>query len=299
MICEIYCMDIIKFLRLIKKKYSKKAIIIFADPPYNINKAIWDKKANYLRWCHLWIALSLELIRDNGSFYIFHNQFRAMRDIDLWIEKNTHLKFNQLITWNKFFESCANYEYLTTHLQIKGLNKYQKMAEYILFYTVDNSYKLKQKREELGISQLVISEEIRSKNNNLTGWYSNIEKGKNYPTKETIKPITKYLGFQYDDLVPFFKSSWSKKYKMNSVWNYDIPQKLNHVTPKPISLIKNILEHSSTKGDLVINLFSGSGNIEVACIESGRSVIGCDYNPDYVNFANSRLNILKHIRSCV
>ena len=296
MICKIYCLDILKFLKLLLEEYGEKiAMVIIADPPYNIRKDSWDWREKYLEWCAEWIKLMERLLKSNGSFYLFHNQFRRLRDIDLWIEKNTHLDLKQEIIWNKFFKGCKNYDYLTTHLQIKSLKNYQKMAEYVLFYQFDNSYKLIEKREELGLDQLTISQEIKSKNDNLTGWYSNIEKGKNYATRDTIKPIEKHLGLTYNDIVPYFKSIWNKNFYNNSVWNYDIPKKVEHITPKPINLIKNILAHSSKKDDLIINLFSGSGNVEIACLESGRDVLGCDNNPMYVKTAQNKLKLLKYV----
>ena len=41
------------------------------------------------------------------------------------------------------------------------------MAEYILFYTFDNSWKLKEERKKRNISQQTIQREILSKNGNI------------------------------------------------------------------------------------------------------------------------------------
>ena len=111
------------------------------------------------------------------------------------------------------------------------------MAEYFLFYTFDNSWKLKIKRNELKVNQLDISKEIKSKTGGITGWYSNIETGKNYPTEETIKPITKYLGLTMDDLVPKFRNQKTN----HSIMDYDIESKQGHITPKPVKLLENLI----------------------------------------------------------
>ena len=77
------------------------------------------------------------------------------------------------------------------------LHNWNKMAEYILFYTFDNFKLIAEKRKELKVAQNTISQEIKSKTGGLTGWYSNIETGKNHPTRETMVPITKHLGLKY------------------------------------------------------------------------------------------------------
>jgi site-specific DNA-methyltransferase (adenine-specific) len=126
------------------------------------------------------------------------------------------------------------------------MHNFNKMAEYILFYTFDNSYKLEQVRKQLNVSQLTISQEIKSKTGGLTGWYSNLETGKNMPTRETIKPIEKHLNLCYEDIVPKFNNMKTH----HSVWNYDMAKRCSvHVTPKPVDLLKNIKGH---KEDIII-----------------------------------------------
>ena len=161
------------------------------------------------------------------------------------------------------------------------------MAEYILFYTKkDLHLKLKQRRLELGVKSTDISKEILSKSGNITGWYSNIETGKNYPTKETIKPITKHLGYTLNDLVPKF---YNKK-THHSIWQYDFDsKKLGHLTPKPIELLKNIIIHCTDEGDTVLDCFGGSGSTAVACIETNRDYVLIEREPKYIKISEERI----------
>jgi site-specific DNA-methyltransferase (adenine-specific) len=155
------------------------------------------------------------------------------------------------------------------------------MAEYILFYTFDNHEKLLEARLEKNVSQLEISKEIPSRTGGLTGWYSNLETGRNLPTRETIKPITKYLGLTYDDIVPKYTNLKTH----HSVWNYDIAKRNKiHITPKPADLLRNIIEHTTDKNDTVLDCFAGSGSIGVACSQTGRKCIMIEKNKTYVDF---------------
>ena len=109
-------------------------LLIF-DPPYNIGKAEWDNIDNYTSVMKNWLLKFQPMVRETGSCYIFHNQMDTISQLMVWLEKETDLVFHQFIVWNKFFEGCKNYDYLAGYNQVNGLRNYQRMAEYILFYT--------------------------------------------------------------------------------------------------------------------------------------------------------------------
>ena len=209
-----------------------------------------------------------------------------MSRLDLIIDEKTNLIQRNFLVWNKRFEGAKKKGFLDGFIAIGGLTCFNKMAEYILFYTFDNSWKLKEKRLELGVNQQTISREIPSKTGNITGWYSNIETGKNLPTRETIKPIEKYLGLTYDDIVPKFYNQKTN----HSIWNYDLDHKKEgHITPKPIELLKNIIYHTTDENDIVLDCFMGSGSTGVACNESNRNFIGIEIDKKYFDIAQSRI----------
>ena len=116
--------------------------------------------------------------------------------------------------------------------------------------------------------------------------YSNIETGKNFPTEETIKPITKHLGFTMNDLVPKF---FNQK-NCHSVWQYEFDsKKLGHLTPKPIELLKNVINHCTEEGDVVLDCFGGSGSTAVACIETNRNYILIEREEKYIDISKERI----------
>ena len=166
------------------------------------------------------------------------------------------------------------------------MHTFNKMAEYILFYTFDNSYKLKEARTRLKVNQITISQEILSKTGGLTGWYSNLETGKNQPTRETIKPIEKHLGLTYEDIVPKFNNMKTD----HSVWNYDMAKRCPvHITPKPIDLLKNIITHTTDEGDMVLDCFAGSGSLGYACKQMGRNCILIEREENYCEYIRGQL----------
>ena len=60
------------------------------------------------------------------------------------------------------------------------------------------------------------------------------------------------------------------------------PQKRIHSTQKPLELIQHFVELFSSKGDLVLDPFAGSGTTVIAAVKAGRRAIG--YEADEANY---------------
>jgi site-specific DNA-methyltransferase (adenine-specific) len=203
------------------------------------------------------------------------------------IKSNTKLIFRQMIVWNKRFDKSAKKGFLDGFVVKNDMHNWNKMAEYILFYTFDNSQMIKEERVKQKVSQITISQEIKSKTGGLTGWFSNIETGKNQPTRETMAPITKHLGLTYDDIVPKFRNLKTD----HSVWNYDMAPRNNiHITPKPIELLKNIILHTTDENDLLLDCFAGTGSFGYACRDINRRCILIEKDPNYCEYIEKRLS---------
>ena len=275
-------------LEQLEKVANKSIQLICIDPPYNINKDEWDNIDNYVEWLTNVIVLLETKLKNNGSFFIFHNEMETIAELILSIRQNTKLKLKQMITWNKRFNESRQKGYLDGYVVKNDMHMFNKMCEYILFYTFENHELIRQTRKEKNVSQLTISREILSKTGGLTGWYSNIETGKNHPTKETMVPITKHLGLKYDDVVPKFRNQKTS----HSVWNYDMAKRNKvHITPKPIDLLENIIKHTTDEGDLMLDCFAGSGSFGKAAQNTNRNCILIEKEQKYCAFIQSELNL--------
>ncbi len=257
---------------------DKTVQTVCIDPPYNIGKDSWDNIENYIEWLTSIVKKLSCKMRANGSMFIFHNDMEQIAELMISIKKSTPLIFKQMIVWNKRFEGSPKKGFLDGYVMKNEMHNWNKMAEYILFYTFDNSSIIKEERKKQNVLQHTISQEILSKTGGFTGWYSNIETGKNQPTRDTMVPITKHLGIQYDDIVPKFRNLKTD----HSVWNYDMaPRSDIHVTPKPVNLLKNIILHTTDPGDLVLDCFAGTGSTGKACLETGRRCILIEKDEKY------------------
>lgn len=62
-----------------------------------------------------------------------------------------------------------------------------------------------------------------------------------------------------------------------------------HLTVKPVRLLKHLIELFTCPGQMVLDPFLGSGSTAVAAKQTGRDCIGIEINPDYVTIAERRL----------
>lgn len=65
-----------------------------------------------------------------------------------------------------------------------------------------------------------------------------------------------------------------------------------HPTMKPVNLIKRQIENSSKEGDLVLDLFGGSGTTLIACEEKRRRCRMMEYDPHYCDVIINRFEKL-------
>ena len=71
--------------------------------------------------------------------------------------------------------------------------------------------------------------------------------------------------------------------KQVSVWRFDKERVDGHTTPKPVSLIERALQNSSKGGDIISDLFGGSGSTMIACEKTGRISRLMELDPKYVD----------------
>ena len=286
--------------------------LIVADPPYNIGKAKWDKIKNYVEWCGKWFLECQRVLKKNGSFYFFHNDFLQIVDLQKWISENTDFVFKQFIVWNKRFGEARNKGFLDGFVETGQLRNYQQMAEYCLFYTFQDETGLttvmldtnnfstlrgyfRDFQEALGVTKKSIIDTIGQQADHCFRWGSSQW---DLPTAETYSRLcelplkTPFLRREYEDLRREYEDlryTFNNQKTHHSVWNYEIAGRNGHITPKPVPLIENIILHSSNKGDLILDPFMGSAPTGVACKNTGRDFIGIEMDKDYFEIAKNRI----------
>ena len=305
-------------LKGLSKIPSKSIDLVVIDPPYNIKKDSWDDIKNYEEWMKKVILELQRVLKDNGSFYMFHSEMEVVADFMNFLKNETNFIFRQFIVWNKRFDGSPRKGFLDGFCLVENLRNYQQMAEYILYYTFQ--------KDDLQFGETGIFDEIRNymdderiklglqkrKINELLGvstngggmachYFSRGNKIWELPTKEAFERLNEIgFNFDYEKLKQWrdklFRQWQDLRFTFNnqkthhSVWNYDIENKIEHATPKPLELIKNIILHSSKEGQIVLDCFMGSGTTALACKELNRRYIGFEKDPEYCKIISKRLN---------
>jgi len=324
------CLEVMQ--RLIDEGVKFDCVIM--DPPYNINKDVWDAISDYENWLILVFKKLQTLLKDNGSLYWFHSEMPIIADVMQKLKEQTNFIFRQFIVWNKRFENSVNKGYLDGYVAVDNLRNYQQMAEYILYYTF---------QDETGLSKVlphciypirdyIRSEILRAKGtinlkeiNTILGTATNgggvasaaLSLDKSHPvmiTKEHYETLRKwlnnghieYLRQEYEDLRQEYEDLrqeyedlrqeyedlryiFNNQKSHHSVWNYEIENKIGHLTPKPVLLLQNILRHSTNVNQMILDPFGGSGSTGVACAIENRNFIGIEIDPHYCKIARARI----------
>lgn len=80
------------------------------------------------------------------------------------------------------------------------------------------------------------------------------------------------------------KHLWASDRKQTTVLNFDKPSKnKEHPTMKPISLFDYQMKNNTKGGDIVLDLFSGSGTTIMAAEQNGRVAYCMELDPKYVD----------------
>ena len=78
--------------------------------------------------------------------------------------------------------------------------------------------------------------------------------------------------------------SWYSGRNQTTVLNFDKPQRNgDHPTMKPVALFDYQMQNSSKQGDIVLDLFGGSGTTMIAAEQNGRNAYLMEFDPRYAD----------------
>ena len=229
--------------------------LIFADPPYNIKKADWDKfesQEEYIQWSMGWIREASRVLKKTGTLYICgFSEILA----DLKHPSMKYFKGCKWLIW--YYKNKANLgkDWGRSHESILHLRKSKKFT-----MNIDNV------RILYGKHTLKYPSHPQAE----TSQYSN---GGNRKDVWTPHP----LGAKPKDII-----------EVPTTCN-GMGEKTPHPTQKPEELLRKLILASSNESDLVLDPFSGSGTTLVVAEQLGRKWLGCDFSHKYNEWAIERL----------
>lgn len=234
--------------------------LIFADPPYNVNKAEWDNfesQEHYIAWSVGWIQEAARVLKPEGSLYVCG-----------YSEVLADLKHPA----SRFFKSCR---WIVWHYKNKANlgNDWGRSHESIIHFRKAGSVRLNV--DDIRIPYGAHTLKYPAHPQAATSHYGNGE------TRDHWMPHP--LGAKPKDVLD-----------IPTTCN-GMGEKTPHPTQKPEELVRKFVLASSDEGDVVLDPFSGSGTTLVVAEQLGRRWLGCDLNPTYNAWAVERIKNVRRM----
>lgn len=298
---------------------GQKADLVFTDPPYGMKKeadGVANDNLNYddlLEFNKQWIPITFDALKENGSWYCWGID-EPLMDIYAHIlkpmQRANRITFRNLITWDKGDAGAGGVSFMGK----EGLRSYPVSDEKCLFVMCgvqgfnnnadhyDDTFEpirayMEQEAKKVGLTPKLLKEICG------VAMYSH------WFTKSQFciipewhyKKLQEYFGgaaftMQYNDLKSLFdKDAVMEKRayfdnthdKMKTVWEFgrvkgdEREGAGGHATPKPIALCARAIKSSSREGEIVLDVFGGSGSTMIACEQLNRSARLVELEPKW------------------
>jgi len=265
-------------------KYAGQVQTIYLDPPFNTGKQFdmkvrigekgykdgsptltlpayddrWESREAYLSMMRETLVLARDLLKKEGTIFVhidcrMHAHIRLMMD-EIFGESN----FLNEIIWS--YQSGG-----------RARTYFPRKHDVILFYAKSRSYYFSLKSVPVARSEARSNHMKRSVDEDGRTYRSIISAGKEY----------RY----YDDEPAYPGDVWDD---VSHLQQKD-PQRTGYDTQKPVKLLERIISCSTQEGDLVCDLFCGSGTTAVAAAKLGRRFLCVDQSPLAIAVAGKRL----------
>lgn len=289
----------------------------YTDPPYGMKKekdGVQNDNLNYddlLEFNKKWVPITFDAMREVGSWYcwgideplmdLYSNILRPMKEAQ-------KITFRNLITWDKGntqgqmakhsrMYPIADEKCLFVMKGVQGFNT--NLNNYFEGYEVIRK-PLSEAAERVGLTSKKLKE--------ITGvsmyshWFTKAQWL--FIPLEQFQKIADYYGNEwnldynrlkqdydrlrkdYNESRAFFDATHAN---FNNVLHFsrtsgdERESSGGHATPKPLALVALMLKSSTRKGDVVLDVFGGSGSTLIACERLGRTCYINELEPKYVD----------------
>jgi len=294
-------------LKLLEELESDSIDLILIDPPYgtvkdiakdsNLNFGMKNKTGWDTAICpKILFKHSERVLRENGTLLVCSQDPYSF---DLLNKQHINLPFTYKYIWVK--DHFAN----SLIAKKAPVNYYEEILCFVKKYDFNNKNPLRQYSKN--ILKFINKKSCKAVNDDLghrkaehffyiestqfklcteivyeelTNYY-NLNEMQDYKSFEELKE----LNFKFSRI---FNLENGKKIKSN-VLNYKKDYLGHHPTQKPVALFEDLIKTYSNDGDLVLDMFAGSGTTGVACQNLNRNCIMIEKEEEYCNIILERL----------
>jgi DNA modification methylase len=287
-------MDCVEYLKTLE---DNSVDLVCVDPPYfEIVKNDWDNQwkteQEYLDWCKEWTEECFRVLKEGGCFYVWGTT-----------KTDTFLRYKLNVLNNIKGAHYQNWIIWAYDWGGRTKKKFPRKHEDLFMYS-------KGKEFDFFADQILVERAVKS-NMNITRKINLLQKALN---AETLKKFTEadkhsWAKYKFDklDKEHYKREIEALKKKDIKLSKGKIPTdvwtKNNHTTSaeyagwhptqKPIELLERIIKAHTKEGDIVLDIFSGSGSTMIAADKCGRTFRGSEFDKEYYDKSLKRLKTLK------
>lgn len=231
---------------------DKRASLALHDPPYNLVAFQARNVEEFTRWCRAWVAITHECLTDDASLYV-------------WLGADQ----------NDGFQPLADFMVMMRQLPFQARS----------FITMRNQRGYGTQKNWMAVRQELLYYVKGHPDFNVEAEYTDIPKILRGYYKEVNGEVTENL-----------ERSHSETIRAGNVW-VDVQQVFYRMqenvsgcyAQKPLKAVERILSASSTRHDVVLDLFAHSGTTLLAAERLDRVCLTADVDPIFCELSIRRL----------
>lgn len=299
---------------------GKVADLVFTDPPYGMKKeseGVLNDNLNFddlLDFNREWIPLTFASLKDTGCWYCFGIDEPLMdiySEILKPMKRANKIVIRNYITWAKHSAFGVNSDLQLSYPKetekcwfvMKGMDWNNNNAEFFntKFQRILDYMQKEADKAKLNAKKLHEVTGVQMWSHWFTRSQFSIISEKHYKELQAACPgcfekpyddLRKMLGESNNptaELKPYFDAKAIDDFGeigLTDVWR--IPQTSNkereglgHATPKPIALCARAIHASTREGEIVLDVFGGSGSTMMACEQLNRRCFMVELDPHY------------------
>lgn len=239
---------------------QQKPNLIIGDPPYNIGahyEAFSDNQSydEYMEWTRTWINAATEKIHKHGSMWIFIPD-EWVSEIDILCRKELGWYKRRHVVWSFTFGQRAQKNFTRSHCHLLWLTRCKTRYTFNLDAVAVPSAR-----------QLVYNDKRADPSGKPPDatWMLLREQLEQYMTPDTDTWLQARICGTFKE---------RKKHSPNQI---------------PLPIMERIISATSNKGDLVVDMFAGTGASGVAAKRLERNWVGFDVSKVCVRESNERI----------
>jgi len=277
-------------LEFLKSLDDESVDLVIVDPPYfEIIKDDWDNQWNsekeYLDWCMEWTTECFRVLKPGRCFYVWGTTkedtfLRYKLDV---LNKQKNAYYQNWIIWHYDWGGRTKKNFARKH---EDLLMYSKGKEFL--FNADDVLEERAVKTNMGLQR-----QMNLLKKKIAGKEFDEKDKKSWKTYsfDKLEPI--HYAIKLQELQA--KNTKFEKGKIpTDVWkknNHTTSKEYAgwHPTQKPVELLERIIKANSNEGEVVLDVFNGSGSTTIACNKTNRIFWGCEFDKEYYEKSLKRI----------